>query len=238
MKQENENNISQHNFAVELLNDTKLATDGPAKVERLKQLQEVLLFGAPTLIKEFVPELSLHMNPIPKQHPFLSASQIIQEGFMDFGSILGFIKPSQMQDPKGSTIIVAMKAVALISQRRPRLLGRGLPALLNIPSHNPGSASVQSNLKVCLLSMLKNTDADAVPWRKRIADTLTRMGEGEAAKKELRTHDRAAKKEKASSSIDQQPVAKRLKPDPEGAAKCMYNLVFLFTPSVSLNDHN
>ena len=80
MKQENENNISQHNFAVELLNDTKLATDGPAKarrlqhlhsdpvllvlmldaqstllfgvqVERLKQLQEVLLFGAPTLIK-------------------------------------------------------------------------------------------------------------------------------------------------------------------------------------------
>ena len=27
-----------------------------------------------------------------------------------------------------------------------------------------------------------------------------------------------AKKEKASSSIDQQPVAKRLKPDPEGAA--------------------
>ena len=99
--------------------------------------------------------------------------QIIQEGFMDFGSILGFIKPSQMQDPKGSTIIVAMKAVALISQRRPRLLGRGLPALLNIPSHNPGSASVQSNLKVCLLSMLKNTDADAVPWRKRVSIAST-----------------------------------------------------------------
>ncbi|KAK9830777.1 hypothetical protein WJX74_006723 [Apatococcus lobatus] len=356
MKQEPEQDVSQHDLAVQLLNDCKLASEGPDKVDILKQLSEILLFRAQHLIEEFVPEIvelltepkpvplyvvelmealvkakahvtvidhalicmqsllsdaivanvrkaailasvtifkaafgvaahagtsgsssevvkmwkamcslkasiqalmtsptasdsvkhmamkfveqavlmysaeehpflsagssmqMLQLVKIPRPHPFLSAAQVTQEAIADFGALLELLKPPQMQDPKGSTVILAMKAVVNIFQRRPRLLGRGMSALLTASTTKTVNASVQNNLKTCLLTMLKHPDPAAVPWRKKIADALTNMGEGEAAKTELRRFERQARKgRQPPGSAAPEPDAKRMKPDPETA---------------------
>ncbi len=99
--------------------------------------------------------------------------QVAQTAQADFASLLDFLKPAQMQDPKGSTVILAMKAIVSICQRRPKMLGRGLPALLNAASQIPAgcktiSASVQNNLKTCLLTMLKHIDPAVATWRDKV----------------------------------------------------------------------
>lgn len=98
-----------------------------------------------------------------------------QEAVTDLGALLELLKPAQMQDPKGSTVILAMKAVVNIFQRRPRLLGRGMPAMLNASTTKTANASVHNNLKTCLLNMIKHNDPASVPWRKKVSSTAQTM---------------------------------------------------------------
>ena len=99
--------------------------------------------------------------------------QVAQTAYADFAALLEFLKPGQMQDPKGSTVILAMKAIVTICQRRSKLLGRGLSALITASAVTPAgsktvSASVQNNLKTCLLTMLKHTDPAVAVWRDKV----------------------------------------------------------------------
>ncbi|PIN09200.1 mRNA cleavage and polyadenylation factor II complex, subunit PTA1 [Handroanthus impetiginosus] len=169
----------------------KVGSDG-RRLPALKFVESVVLL--------YTPDPNASLGPPPDQisegkfdefnvswlrggHPILNIRELSAEASQNLGLLLDQLRFPSLKSNSYLTIIVLIKSLSAVAQKRPAFYGRILPVLLGLDPSNSASkgiqlAGVHHALKNAFESCLNCTHPGAAPWRDRLISALKEIKVG------------------------------------------------------------